>query len=135
MSLGGNLSSGLTNSLIEERIRCEREMVAAINKGPTTPCSGIPIKQPTARYPSMIILNKTCAPPSPADFALYPKVAVPSSTRTQALASGITCSTLPNPLTRFAQYQRFQIPVPCPPLPDSANMAGKSLPSSRPCNL
>jgi hypothetical protein len=50
------------------------------------------------------------------------------------LANGGRCPPI-NPVTRFAQYQRYQVPVPCAPLPQSANMAGKSLPSSRACNL
>jgi len=133
MPLGGDLSSGHTDLLIEARLRCEREDIAKKNKRAPT-CSGIFVKQPTAHYPSMVLSKKGCDPPSPADFAKYPKVAVPSSVRTQELASGSKCPIL-NPLTRFAQYERYQVPIPCPPLPDSANMAGKSLPSSRACNL
>lgn len=130
MSLGGNLSSGHTNTLIDDSINCsivKQQQIAHTDKC----CAGLQ-KQPVARYPSMVLLAKPCPPPSPADFAKYPKIAVPSSVRTQALANRV-CN--PDPLTRFQKYQRYQVPVPCPPLPASSNMAGKSLPSSRLCNL
>jgi hypothetical protein len=132
MSLGGNLSSGHTSILISDTIYCGIPKLQ--KKAYTDDCCNLPIQQPVARYPSMVLSTKTCPPPSPAEFAKYPKVAVPSSVRTQAIASGSRCPPL-NPVTRFAQYQRYQVPVPCPPLPASANMAGKSLPSSRECNL
>jgi hypothetical protein len=131
MSLGGNLSSGYTNSLNNNAVYCEVKRTEA-----SSCCSGYTSNKPVAAYQSMLLLSKKCPPPSPADFALYPKVAVPSSIRTQSLASGTACSaTVPNPISRFAQYQRYQIPIPCPPLPGSANMAGISKPSSRACNL
>lgn len=129
MSLGGNFSSGHTNTLTEKTVSC------ALPKFSQTMNCSSQIQQHAARYPSMVICSKACPPPSPADFAKYPKVAVPSSTRTQALANASQCASIPNPQTRFSHYQRFQIPVPCAPLPASANMAGISQPSSRPCNL
>lgn len=134
MSLGGNLSSGHTSNLIKQAIYCGIPNLQ--NNAYSENCCNTdpPIQQPVARYPSMVLLAKPCPPPSPADFAKYPKVAVPSSVRTQALATNSKCPQL-NPVARFAQYERYQVPVPCPPLPQSANMAGKSLPSSRACNL
>jgi hypothetical protein len=131
MSLGGNLSSGYTDSLIDKAAYCEVKRTEA-----SSCCPGYTSNKPVAVYPSMLLLSKTCPPPSPADFALYPKVAIPSSVRTQSLASGTSCSaTIPNPISRFAQYQRYQIPIPCPPFPGSVNMVGISKPSSRACNL
>jgi hypothetical protein len=132
MSLGGNLSSGHTSKLIDSSNMCYVPKAQQIAYSEN--CCAINLQQPVARYPSMVLSTKTCPPPTPAEFAKYPKVAVPSSVRTQAIASGSRCPPL-NPVTRFAQYQRYQVPVPCPPLPASANMAGKSLPSSRECNL
>jgi len=129
MSLGGNLSSGHTSILIEQTINCGIPKFSHTNN-----CCNLPIQQPVARYPSMVLLAKPCPQPSPADFAKYPKVAVPSSTRTQSLANASNCPPF-NPVARFAQYERYQVPVPCPPLPQSANMAGKSQASSRACNL
>ena len=131
MSLGGNFSSGHTDFLTQNTATCSVPKFAHA----TNCCNSSSNSQPVARYPSMVISNKICPPPSPADFAKYPKVAVPSSTRTQALANGTRCPSDLNPLTRFSQYQRYSVPVPCPALPQSANMAGKSLPSSRACNL
>lgn len=130
MSLGGNLSSGHTDTIIENSIRC------SIPKAHTDNCCPTNIqKQPTARYPSMVLSTKPCPPPTPAEFAKFPKVAVPSSIRTQALVNNSNCPKQFDPDTRFSQYKRYQVPVPCPQLPASANMAGKSLPSSRLCNL
>ena len=135
MSLGGNLSSGYTDTLIDKSQQCS--IVKAQASSYSTTCSPItlPATQPVARYPSMVLFKKECPPPSPADFAKYPKVAVPSSIRTAALANGSRCSSILDPSKRFSQFQRYQVPVPCAPLPASANMAGISKPSSRACNL
>lgn len=133
MSLGGNLSSGHTSKLIDSASICYVPKAQQIAYSDNC-CSNTIEKPPVARYPSMVLSRKTCPPPTPAEFAKYPKVAVASSIRTVALANGSRCPPL-NPVTRFAQYQRYEVPVPCPPLPASANMAGISLPSSRECNL
>jgi hypothetical protein len=42
---------------------------------------------------------------------------------------------LPLPTSRFTKYIRFIPAVPCQALPQSANMAGISLPSTRGCNI
>lgn len=131
MSLGGNLSSGQTSKIIDNSIQYSVPKAQALAYANNC-CSTTVQKPPTARYPSMVLLGTTCSPPTPAEFAKYPKVAVPSSVRTEALAR---CSSVPDPQTRFSQFRRYQVPVPCPPLPASANMAGISLPSSRACNL
>jgi hypothetical protein len=131
MLLGGNFSSGQTSILIENSNQCSIPKAQALSQ--TDKCCSNS-KTSVARYPSMVLLTKACQPPTPAEFAKYPKVAVPSSVRTASLANGSKCPPV-NPVTRFAQYQRYQVPVPCPPLPASANMAGISLPSSRACNL
>jgi len=131
MLLGGNFSSGQTSIIIDKSTQCsvpKAQQIAHTDKCCSTS------KSPSARYPSMVLSTKKCPPPTPAEFAKYPKVAVPSSVRTEALVSGSRCPPI-NPVTRFAQYNRYQVPVPCPPLPDSSRMAGISLPSSRACNL
>jgi hypothetical protein len=133
MSLGGNLSSGYTNSLRDKVLKSGITRSASIAQSDNC-CSGSTITPQSTSYPSMYLESKACAPPTPAELELYPKVAVPCSVRTQALQNKV-CATLPDPTQRFAQYQRFQIPVPCPPLNQSANMAGKSLPSSLECNI
>ena len=134
MSLGGNLSSGHISKLIDSANICYVPKAQQIAYSENCCNTDLPIQQPVARYPSMVLLAKPCPPPTPAEFAKYPKVAVPSSVRTQALANSGKCLSL-NPVARFAKYDRYQVPVPCAPLPQSANMAGKSLPSSRACNL
>ena len=134
MSLGGNLSSGHTSKLIDSVNICSVPDAQQMAYSDNCCNSSQSQKQPVARYPSMVLLSKPCPLPSPAEFAKYPKVAVPSSVRTQALANSGKCVSL-NPVARFAKYDRYQVPVPCAPLPQSANMAGKSLPSSRACNL
>jgi len=88
------------------------------------------------QLPSLYILSKVCPTPSVEDFAKFPKVAVPCSVRTEALlVANSKCATIPDPVNRFSKYQRFQAPTPCQALPQSANMAGISQPSSRKCNL
>ena len=137
MSLGGNLSSGYTNYLNDRAIKngiTKSVSIAYSNSCCTNSGNGISGKNTTASQSSMVILSNSCPPPTPAEFALYPKVAVPCSVRTQKLVNQ-ECATLPDPTQRFAQYQRYQVPVPCPPLGQAANMAGKSLPSSLECNI
>ena len=131
MSLGGNLSSGQTSIIIDKSIQCS--VAKAQQIAHTDKCCPIS-KTPSARYPSMVLSTKVCPPPTPAEFAKYPKVAVPSSIRTESLANASRCPPV-NPVARFQHYQRYQVPIPCAPLPASANMAGKSLSSSRACNL
>jgi hypothetical protein len=133
MSLGGNLSSGYTDKITENTIRCSVEAVAKTLKSDKCCDAYVPGHQPVAVYPSMLLASKTCPPPTPAEFALYPKVAVPSSVRTEMLSER-TCAALPGPTQRFSQYTRYTPPVPCQPLPQSANMAGISQPSTRLCN-
>ena len=131
MSLGGNFSSNHTNNLIENSVICSVPMAQARAFSDNCCNSNSHSNQPVARLPSLVIQkDKGCQQVTPADFAKYPKVAVPSSVRLQTLMTNTQASA-----ERFQQYRRFQIPTPCPPLPASANMAGKSLPSSRQCNL
>lgn len=130
MSLGGNLSSGYTNKISEQTIYSG--ITKSVSIAYSDSCCNIPGTM-TASQPSMVILANPCPPPTPAEFALYPKVAIPCSVRLQQKTS--SCLPSINPQTRFSKYQRYQVPVPCPPLNQSANMAGKSLPSSLQCNI
>lgn len=132
MSLGGNLSSGYTAILNEKTIQSGISKVVSIaNSDPCSRCPGTILQQPVAAYSSMLLASKVCPQPSSSDFALYPKVAVPSSVRTQMLTSP-TCQ---NNVNRFSQYTRYQVPVPCQPLPQSASMAGISKPTTLNCNI
>jgi len=133
MSLGGNLSSGYTDSLTDKAVQAGMAKVqsaAFSDKG----CSE-PVSQKVASYPSMVLISKICASNlTPAQFACYPKVAIPSSVRTQAITD-VKCSNTFDPVSRFAKYQRYQVPTPCLPLTPLANSAGISKPSILKCNI
>jgi hypothetical protein len=129
MSNYGNISSGYTDTINQIALRCKYLEFT----GEAKCCLKTPPGPLTVQVPSMILLSKKCPPPSAADFALYPKVAQQSSVRTQALSSP-TCNILPNPMSRFSRYTRYTPPVPCQALPQIANMAGISLPSTRECS-
>jgi len=130
MSLGGNLSSGYTNQL--QRQTVYNGITKTVSIAYSDSCCNNPGGM-TASQPSMVILANPCPEVTPADFALYPKVAIPCSVRLQQLTS--SCLPSIDPQIRFSKYQRYKVPVPCIPLNPSANMAGKSLPSSLECNI
>jgi hypothetical protein len=130
MSLGANLSSGYTDTVRDTTVRCSLTVPNVSNICPSELSGNSSKIYPVAAYSSMRLQAKCPRPlTTPAEAALYPKVTVPSSVRTESLAKSIENTP------RFSQYVRYQPPVPCLPLPQSANMAGKSLPSSRACNL
>jgi len=133
MSQGGNLSSGYTSQLIDKTLYNGITKSASIAYSDVCCNNSGSGKNTAASQSSMVILSNPCPPPTPAEFALYPKVAVPCSIRLQQVTS--SCFLPLDPNTRFSKYQRYQVPVPCPPLNQSANMAGKSLPSSLECNI
>jgi len=127
-----DMSSGYADKINQMALRC------GFSKGSVSNgcCSKTPPGPLTVQLPSMLLLTKVCPPPTAAQFALYPKVAVPCSVRTEALATpNAACRSLPLPTNRFAKYNRYQPAVPCQALPQSANTAGISLPSTRPCNF
>ena len=127
-NLGPTLSSGYANSLNDQAIYCGIPSQAARAQSDQCckPTSGKP-NQP-AQLSSTYLQTQTCSiKPTPAQFALYPKVAISQSSYIQNLLTN-NCATLPDPTTRFPQ--RF-IPPPCvqQALPVEAYLAGKSLPS------
>jgi len=128
MSLGANFSSGYTDKIREDEVRCVIPRVALESCIPCkTDVSGPqPMAQPMAQTCSMALLGKVCSPPTEAEFALYPKVAVASSVRTLAIIDKVLDKS-----QRFSQYRRYTPPSPCPPLPPT--MAGISQPSSKRC--
>jgi len=131
MSLGGNLSSGYTDSLNDSVIQASINTLQYAKQ--SDQCCKASGYQGIAVLPSMLLASKVCTPPTPTDFALYPKVAIPSSARTELLASNI-CGYTPDPRKRFAKYNRYSPAVPCQALPQSSRMAGISKPSTRGCN-
>lgn len=123
MSLGANFSSGYTQDLQDKGV-----LRSTVSFESYTPCKTyLSGSQPAAQYSSMALLGKTCESPIPSDVALFPKVPIQSSMRTQELLMRKTT----DPLQRFAHYKRYTPPVPCPPLPPT--MAGISQPSSKRC--
>ena len=135
MSLGGNFSSGYTEKLNESVIQFGIEKNE--NRGYNNACvetyiSGSQIT-PVANYPSMILAANVCPISSPQVFASYPKIAMLSSQLTQQKSS-VVCMNF-DATQRFSKYNRYQIPVPCQPVPQSANMAGISLPNAIPCKI
>ena len=131
-SLGANQSSGRTDTLITNTIYCGIPAQAA--RAQANLCckstSGQPAQpaQP-AQLSSTYLESQVCSfIPTPAQFALYPKVA---TTQSVYIYNKLTnnCATIPDATARFQQFQRYQPAVPCAPLPIEASLAGKSLPS------
>lgn len=136
MSFGANTSSGhsdiINQNTLEAFVQNTSSRSSNTSSGPC--CLGPEIRGPlTVQLPSLHLKSKNCPPPTPAQFALYPKVAVPSSVLTQARATSSSCPKVLAPDKRFAQYNRYQAPALCQALPQSANMTGISLPSSKNC--
>jgi hypothetical protein len=129
-------SSGLTDSLTRKAVQCFIPVQAAKAQSDGCCRSRMP-SGPAATLPSMLLAARAaaCRGPTPAEFAQYPKVAVPESVRVQNLANRVCDPMAAGGVNRFAQYNRYQPPVPCQPLPQEANMAGISKPSTRACNL
>jgi len=133
MSLGANLPSGQIQKVIDQSSICN----VPVFKAPAcSQCGNKAIDSsgntvvPIATTQSMLLASKKCQPPTPEEFAKYPKVAVPSSVRTQTLMDCVKSTNLNN---RFAYLGIRPTVVPCPPVPPT--MAGISQPSSRACNL
>jgi hypothetical protein len=131
MSFGANFASTPIDTMAQTVINCNMARNLGRYHQPKC-CSTYSGPQPVASYPS-VILKPNCNNPTPAEFALYPKVAIPSSVRTMVIKS--CYDSTPIPTNRFAMYNRYTVPVPCAPLPASANMAGISKPSVRECNI
>ena len=144
MPLGANFSSDYTNKQKEETLRCYLRNTLSQVQGPIC-CSVDPsgshvVSQiyPVAITPSILLQTRLDSIPllTPEEFALYPKVAVASSVRTESKRTQtVACAAAIDPSKRFAHYARYEPPLPCQPLPPTANMAGISLPSKRECNL
>jgi|LauGreDrversion4_2_1035121.scaffolds.fasta_scaffold127248_4 hypothetical protein len=125
VKLGAQMSSGHITGL------CNTESFHRKYENHTCiPCGITPMK--TVQLPSLLLASKVCKPPTPEEFAKFPKVAVPCSVRTEALKEP-SCPILPTPRRRFQKYVRYTPPVPCIPLPQTVNMVGKSLGSTRAC--
>ena len=141
MSLGANFSSGHTSHVNQEAIdscACLQPEVTLQPVASSCCTSGQTQISPAAVYSSMHTISKllSCPAPTPEQFASYPKVAVPSSVRSEAVRDrSYACAIETDPSQRFSQYRRYQPATPCLPLAQTAAMAGISKPSVRRCNL
>jgi len=157
MSLGANFSSGHTNYVNQEASKpcacanasvgpvaslrpvASLQPVVPLRPGASACCtSGKTQVSPAAVYSSIHTISQllSCPAPTPEQLASYPKVAVPSSVRTEAVRDrSYACAIEADPSQRFSKYRRYQPATPCLPLPQTAAMAGISKPSVRACNL
>ena len=126
--LGGNMSSGHITGLCTTINPTGKFYESSKCVGGSIP----PVK--TVPTPAMVLMASQCPPPTAAQFAKFPKVAVPCSVKTELLRD-FACPVVLTPRSRFQRYVRYQPPVPCPPLPETARMVGISQPSTRVCNL
>jgi hypothetical protein len=128
MSLGANFSSGYTDTLRQKQVRSGPSGKVYSDTCGNTQCLSGSIGsngESRAAYQSMYLLSKTCPQNTPVRVTT-----TSSSVRTESL-SNPTCTKTNG---RFSQYNRYDPPDPCPALPQSMNMAGISLPSTRQCN-
>lgn len=115
------LSSGHTEQLARNAVRCDQARVLARLQGYNVCCSTPPRTNKAALYASVLEQDAaTSCQPSP-DFQakFFPKVGVPESIRIQRVQTAtIECAYNPyNPETRFAQYQNLRVGAPCAPSP------------------
>lgn len=132
-----NIASGNSDKINADSIRCSLPAVTKAATSDKCCVNNVPRGPLTVQLSSLYAESKSkaCPPPTPEQFALYPKVAVPSSLRTLEKLSNYENCTTTTADQRFAKFRRWQPPPPCPPLPQTAQSAGISKPSTRACNL
>ena len=130
-----NMASGNSDKINADAIRCSLPAVTKTASSDKCCVNNIPRGTSNIQLSSLYSESKTCPPPTPEQFALYPKVAVPSSLRTLEKLSNYQNCTTTTADQRFAKFKRWQAPAPCQPLPQIAQSAGISKPSTRACNL
>lgn len=134
MNYTTNIASGNTDKINADAIRCSLPAITRSAKSDNC-CAKNPPGPLVVQTSSLYSESKKCPGPTPDELARYPKVAVPSSVRTLEKVNNFESCTTTTAGERFAKYKRWQPPVPCPPLPQSAQNAGISKPSTRACNL
>lgn len=137
MNYMANMASGNSDKINADAIRCSLPAVTKTATSDNCCVNNVPRGTSNVQLSSLYSesKSKTCPPPTPEQFALYPKVAVPSSLRTLEKLSNYENCTTTTADQRFAKFRRWQAPVPCPPLPQTAQSVGISKPSTRACNL
>jgi len=121
------LSSGYTNRLTANAIRCDQQRILERLKGGTGGCSASSASSASSATSkiagggvnaSVLELNaqQGCLL-TPQEQLLLPKAGVPESVRIQRVQQNVlSCSVDPlDPLTRFSMYTRFVPQAPCPP--------------------
>jgi hypothetical protein len=120
------LSSGYTNKLTADALRCDKQRVLArLQNGAVRPCPLRPL--PGGGVDASILeldaqrgcqnqSNQSSAQSIQAQFE-YPRAGIPESVRIQRVQQNvITASVNPlDPLTRFSMYDRNILPLVCPP--------------------
>ena len=130
-----NMASGNSDKINADAIRCSLPAVTKTAASDKCCVNNVPRGTSNVQLSSLYSESKVCPPPTPEQFALYPKVAVPSSLRTSQKLSNYQNCTTTTADQRFAKFTRWQVPAPCQPLPQIAQSAGISKPSTRACNL
>ena len=130
-----NMASGNSDKINADAIRCSLPAVTKTASSDKCCVNNVPRGTSNVQLSSLYSESKVCPPPTPEQFALYPKVAVPSSLRTSQKLSNYQNCTTTTADQRFAKFTRWQVPAPCQPLPQIAQSAGISKPSTRACNL
>ena len=130
-----NMASGNSDKINADAIRCSLPAVTKTASSDKCCVNNVPRGTSNVQLSSLYSESKVCPPPTPEQFALYPKVAVPSSLRTLEKLSNYQNCTTTTADQRFAKFTRWQAPAPCQPLPQIAQSAGISKPSTRACNL
>ena len=110
------LSSGYTDQLTKQAIRCDQKRLLA-----NLQCCNTPTPGPGAVFASIkeIEAARGCGPNQRVQALTFPKTAVPESVRVQQLQRDAElCANDPlNPITRFSQYSRVFPSVVCTPTP------------------
>lgn len=135
MNYMANMASGNSDKVNADAIRCSLPAVTRTAASDKCCVNNIPRETSNVQLSSLYSESKVCPGPTPEQFALYPKVAIPSSMRTLEKLSNYQNCTTTTADQRFAMFKRWQPPAPCPPLPQIAQSAGISKPSTRACNL
>lgn len=135
MNYMANMASGNSDKINADAIRCSLPAVTRTAASDKCCVNNIPRETSNVQLSSLYSESKVCPGPTPEQFALYPKVAIPSSMRTLEKLSNYQNCTTTTADQRFAMFKRWQPPAPCQPLPQIAQSAGISKPSTRACNL
>lgn len=118
MNPGATLSSGYTDQLARDAVRCDQARILARLRNGAGACCKPTQSNKSAMYASVLTQDKaTACQPTAEEQLRFPKVGVPESVRIQQLQQAtLVCSDNQfNPETRYSIYRRFVPQAPCPP--------------------